>query len=406
MQNEAPLSTSKPSYQRFVVIGLLVAAICIGMCGLLVIFLYRVGTLNLNLTMLPPTPIYPSSLNSGDVNTIISQATTLMKQGNYSQALPLWDEVIAQMPDSDVAHYQRAVCYYNLLPREHSLQQYEFYSRSALADMDKAISLQPRNGDYYSFRHDVIITFADWEEYRVNRQAILLIAHDDIKAAIAYGYTPAYRFTDRVNAADMIALEQCDQGLAETQRILQSTATNDTSITGLYRMEAEAYECLGRLDEAVQAIDAALHNPDYVIEKSYQKAAYLYQAGRLDEALSVLNDSFDKKPLYQGYRYYLRALIYYETGKKDLATADLQTGSLYTWEHQAVYAYVNGKMALDAGQRDEGIRDLQMAEATLDFNFLPLRSRIQKELAQLGAEPLSITPSINITATPIPINPP
>jgi tetratricopeptide (TPR) repeat protein len=143
-----------------------------------------------------------------------------------------------------------------------------------------------------------------------------------------------------------------------------------------------------------------------VISKTYTKTAYLYQLERLEEALAVISESLESKPEFQGYRYYLRALIYYDMGETDLARADLETGSYYTWERSALYAYVSGKMALEEGQRDAGIAQLQLAEASLDHNFSLLRMRIIEELAQLGAEPLSITPSITIASTPIPINQP
>jgi hypothetical protein len=67
---------------------------------------------------------------------------------------------------------------------------------------------------------------------------------------------------------------------------------------------------------------------------------------------------------------------------------------------------VTGKMALDKGDRAEGIRLLQEAEATVDHNFNTLRRRIQLELANRGAKPMVITPSITVTSTPIPINMP
>lgn len=389
--------SSKPAHP-WVIRIILSAAIGIGLCCLSIIFLLRTGLLNL------PSGLFP--INPSDVNALANRANTLMNQGKFDQALPLWSQVIDQSPNWDIAHYERALCYYNLLPKIHILQQYQDYARSALSDMDIAITLQPRNGDYYSFRHDVIVTFEDWEEYRVNRQAITRIAHDNIQAALALGYSQSYRFTDRVAASDLFVLGQCDQGLAETQQMLQATPPNDASITGLYRMEAEGDACLGRLDEAVQAIDASLQSKNQLNGKTYEKAAYLYQSRKLDEALAVLNDNIAVAPTFQGYRYYLRALIYYEQGNKDQALSDLQTGSQYTWEREALYAYVNGKLALDAGQKQEGIQQLQMAEATLDDHFYPLIWRIQKELTGLGAQPLSITPSISLTSTPIPINQP
>jgi tetratricopeptide (TPR) repeat protein len=329
-----------------------------------------------------------------------------MSEGKYEQALPLWDEVIGQRPELDIAYAERAFCYENLLPREHNQQQYEAYVRSALADLDQAIELRPDLGDYYAFRHDVIILFSDWEPYRVNRQATQRIAHENAAAAIALGYSEGFRFTDRVYAADLTIMDQCEESLLEIERMLAETAPDDPSITGLYRLRGEAFACLGRFEEALRDIDASLQNPNMVISKTYTKAAYLYQLKRLDEALAVISESLESKPDFQGYRYYLRALIYYDMGEIDRARADLETGSFYTWERSALYAYVTGKIALDEGQREEGIQQLQLAEASLDHNFSLLRARIIEQLAQLGAEPMSVSPSTPIDSTPIPIHSP
>jgi tetratricopeptide (TPR) repeat protein len=143
----------------------------------------------------------------------------------------------------------------------------------------------------------------------VNRQATQRIAHENAAAAIALGYGEGYRFTDRVYAGDLTVMDRCEEGLAEIERLLAATASDDASITGLYRMRAEALACLGRFEEAVRDVDTSLQNPNLVISKTYAKTAYLYQLGRLDEALAVMSESLESKPEFQGYRYYLRALI-------------------------------------------------------------------------------------------------
>ncbi len=396
---ETPASASpQPQKSRVLWIILLTVCVCLGICCLPVIYIYKTGFLEYALSggLVPPK----------NLNPIMANANKLMNDGKYDQAIPLWNEVIQQAPSLDYAYYQRATCYYDLLPKEHDETTYSEYNRLALDDMDKAISLSPHNGDYYAFRHDVLISMADQEVYFVNRQALTRIAHDNILAAIALGPSKDFLYNDRVAAADLIDLDQCDQGLAQTQAIQDRTSLQDSSITGLYRFEGEAYACLGQLDKAVQAMDASTQNSNYLDEKIYLKAAYLYQSGKLDEALSVLNETLTTKPTFMGYRYYLRALIYYEKDEIALATSDLETGSKYTWGRSALYAYVNGRMALDKGDRAEGIRLLQEAEATVDHNFNTLRTRIQLELANLGAKPMVITPSVTISSTPIPINMP
>jgi tetratricopeptide (TPR) repeat protein len=417
MINEPETDGSTPSIKLAVIVFFSIG-LMMGCCGLLVIGI-RVANMQTRTPVLAqpsedqfplvtreaePTPVR-TPLATAEALTAMNTAMNLTDQGEYAQAIPLWDEVIFAFPENGQFRYKRALCYYNLLPQEHDIQQYETYSRNALADMDKAISLSPGTGDYYAFRHEIIINFTGIEEYRVNRQAITRIAQENAKAAITLGYTDEYPFTERVYAANLIALDQCDQALVEIERMLENTAPDEVSITGLYTMRAEALACLGRYEEAVQDVDASLQNPNNPIAKAYRKALYLYQLGELEQALDVLNETIAVKPTFQGYRYYLRALIYYDLGEKEMVNADLETGSSYTWERMGLYAYVLGKMALDDGRQSEGIEMLQMAEASLDSDYLLIRSRILDELAQLGTEPLSITPSISITSTPIPDQP-
>lgn len=61
-----------------------------------------------------------------------------------------------------------------------------------------------------------------------------------------------------------------------------------------------------------------------------------------------------------------------------------------------------GRIAIDDGDKEAGIRYLQHALATLDWYFRPMFPRIVKELADLGAEPLPEESSGQILATPMP----
>ena len=254
MEDIPAASAPQPKKNRILRIVLLASAVCLGMCCLALLYLYRIGFLEY--------AFYGGLQPAKDLNPIMASAKNLMNDGKYDQAIPIWTEVIEQAPGLDFAYYERAVCSYNLLPKEHSQALYLGKIRSAMDDMDKAISISPRNGDYYAFRHDVINSMADQEDYRINRQAITRIALDNALASIALGYSQEYEYTDRVAVADRTILGQCDESLAETQQMLSQTSPQDSSITGLYRMEGAAYACLGRLDEAVQAMDACHQEPE------------------------------------------------------------------------------------------------------------------------------------------------
>lgn len=115
-----------------------------------------------------------------------------------------------------------------------------------------------------------------------------------------------------------------------------------------------------------------------------------------------MNQLIEQKPSYDGWRYYLRALIYQEKGNREKAEEDLMMGAGNTWSQVGLFSYVQGKMALEDGNVEEGIRLLQEAEASLDYLLIPLQRRIQAELKKLGDQPLQMTSSVLLNATSIP----
>jgi len=124
----------------------------------------------------------------------------------------------------------------------------------------------------------------------------------------------------------------------------------------------------------------------------------LIMLGRYDEALPILDQRICDCAL-GGWRYYLRAEIYYFTGKKDQVQSELDTGMPLTWGRGGVLPYVEGLMALDDDSKADAIQYLQEAEATLDPIHNPLRWKILQSLASLGAAPLNVTPYAPFPAT-------
>jgi hypothetical protein len=75
----------------------------------------------------------------------------------------------------------------------------------------------------------------------------------------------------------------------------------------------------------------------------------------------------------------------------------------HTWYRGGFLAYVQAQFALDDGDKKEAINLLQLAEASLDPVHNPFRRKIQRQLAGLGARPISPTPSVFLgEETPFP----
>jgi hypothetical protein len=109
----------------------------------------------------------------------------------------------------------------------------------------------------------------------------------------------------------------------------------------------------------------------------------------------------NEQPLGGGWRYFIRALIYYEQGEKELALKDLETGDAYSWYGNGVYWYVKAKLAFEAGEKENGIMYLQNAEQTLDVTYTPLRQQVIQELETYGEKPNVLEPTLPFIPVPI-----
>lgn len=384
-------------------------------CGLSVIFLSYSGVLgsitgeispNIPKEVIETAPENDSlNLDNQDPpifsDADIPQVRELINNEKYADAILILDEIIKSSPELDTAYFLRAYCYHALLDQQRSQIEFQDYLNRALNDINQAIAIRPDDGNYYALRDSILTNLAALQEYRVDVQYISQFALENAVMAINLG-TQLDEYPDRTYVIDLIFVDRCEEALQEISKMISQTNSNDPSIGGLYHIQSQAYICLGDVDNAILMVDKSMFNNTNMEWKYELKARYLYQAGREDEALDLLNMLLEQEPSYDAWRYFLRALIYLEMGERDKAEEDLNLGAGNTWHQTGVYQYVMGKMALEDGNTEQGIALLQEAEATLDYLFVPLQKRIQTELRQLGAEPLKVTPSVMFDATAIP----
>lgn len=314
-----------------------------------------------------------------------------------------WTEMIAKDPQNAELYYRRADAIYLSTPARGSLDVYRASLDFALQDVSMAISLQPENGDYYYLRLRIYDNLAGTMEYIVDRQAISQLALEDAYQEARLG-TPFDYYPDRTIVNELIATDQCDQALAKVEKLIQELPADDVSLGGLLHIRSRAYACLGRLDEALQSVNDSMFNNANMEYKNELKVQYLVLLGRYDEALPMLNERICQCVL-SGWHHYLRAYIYYNTGKTDLVLEELFTGMPKTWGRGGMLPYVEAQLALDEGRTEEAIQLLQFAEATFpDPIYNSLRWKAQEQLEALGAKPLEITPLVPypfaVTPTP------
>jgi len=325
-----------------------------------------------------------------------------MGQGNFSTAIQQWDQVLLQDPQNSDAYYQRATCYYQLTGGETFLQRYEYSINQALSDIDMAISIRGDIGDYYSLRQEIYIGIASIVDREVDREYLANIALDNARKAYSLG-TTIVPYPDRIIITDLLFTMQCKEALVELQPLLDETPVEDFSRGGLLHIQSQIFACLGKLNDAIKAVDASMFDNMNMDFKKWLKSAYLYQNGRYTEALPLLNELINTTPGGGGERYYLRAAIYYAQAKFDLALQDLETGKRNTWARYEMLPYVEGQIALDQGDKETAISLWSYAETTFEPFFTPMRWKVQKQLAALGVKPLNPTPSVPYLATPIPL---
>jgi tetratricopeptide (TPR) repeat protein len=347
-----------------------------------------------------PTPNVTKAARNIQIRADIArnEALSFMNQGQYEQAIASWDKVIALVQDNDIDYVQRSTCEYSLSLTPISLENILHYLELALADMDKAIALKPDRIEYYGRRRQVFGRLGDMQDLTVNRLFLYERSLADLQVVITRA-PGQFAEADSELATLLVYSGHCDEGLSKLQELLAQAEPEQKA--HYYFLQSVGYACLGKLDQALQSLDRASATGD-TADALALRNEYLYQAGRSKEALAGINKFIEAVPDYGGERYYLRALIYYEMGNTAQAEQDLATGKRLAYTNGQVLAYVQGKLAIDQGNKEEGIKYLQLSEASLDVVYNVLRSRVQKELTGLGTQPLPMTPTVLLTRTPTP----
>jgi tetratricopeptide (TPR) repeat protein len=309
--------------------------------------------------------------------------------------------MIAKDPQNAENYYRRADAIYLSSRAIGRRDVYIAKLNFALQDINMAISLQPDNGDAYYLRLNIYDKLAGTTDFIVDSQYLSKLALEDAYQESKLG-TPFDYYPERTIINELIATDQCELALSNVKKSIEELPPNDISLGGLLHIRSRAYACLGRLDEALQSVNDSMFNNENMEYKNELKVQYLILLGRYEEALPMLDEQICHCEL-AGWHHYLRAEIYYNTGKKELVQDELFTGMLKTWGRGGMLPYVEAQLAQDEGRTEEAIQYLQLAEATFsDPIYNSLRWKVQEQLKALGVQPLVLTPSPTYAGTPIP----
>ena len=348
------------------------------------------------------TPAASYSQRLAAAKADITRATNLTNSGQYVAALDLWNKVISRVPEYVDAYYQRTICVVNLGPAMRVDAAFRAAMQQALADMDLALSLDPRKGNYFYERQAVYDSLARHELYRADQDYWEELALADAQAAERFGATIPY--ANRTTAYLLIDAGHPQEAFDLFSKLPPAPGTKRETDAGLQEGLAESQFAQGFVDEALQHVNLAIKASSSE-PKVREKALILLSQGKPADALVQINNLSAAGTLC-GCGYYIRALIYYQMGKPDLAQADIDTGTQQTWERGGLRSYVLGLLALDHGDQATGKQLLQEAQASLPRRYGPvLLKQIQAKLDQLGLARLDPTPYAKFIATPMPTPP-
>jgi tetratricopeptide (TPR) repeat protein len=330
----------------------------------------------------------------------LDDADALIKQGRCTEAMPILERLIEDHPGWVQPYELHGLCIVGF--QSNVFEERQGYLLAALQDANKLIELQPNSGGYYAWRNYVLREMAILETYSVNKFAIYDLANQDVIKAIELGVTPS-SYAYRHYARNLIEGDHCGEGLAETQKLIDKTTLQSDEFGQNYSVYlTEAYICLGELDKALESAQYITCDDPISTCKSGLLTEIYFQSGDYINALENVNYMINWQPVGGGWRYFIRALIYYEQGETELAMQDLELGDAYSWFGNGVYWYVKAKLAMDAGDKESGIIFFQNAEQTLDVTYMPLRQQIIKELKSYGEKPIVLTPDLPFTPVPAP----
>ncbi len=331
----------------------------------------------------------PTATPTPTLDTVIVAQTALALRaaGDYGREEALWDRYLAQDPGYVDGYYQRATALNWGVPGRGSLDLFITGNLAALADLNHAIETGPAvDGRYFWRRYQVLLDFVSVEPSRDNRDALMQLALQNLRAANTIG--PWSNVSREVEVSALADLGQCQEaiatGLTRVEEMERLYPLRPSAPAAAHSHLANAYRCAGRWTEAISHYEQALALDPGVDHWSweYWRSVDLYFLGRLDEAREFLDRDIKARPYYAGERYLLRALINYDQGRPEEATIDLQMGGLQSWGWNGVDLYVSGRVLIDNGEVEAGLALLRQAEVTLYIDYDPLLERVRREIRE------------------------
>jgi len=345
-------------------------------------------------------PTSPDAAAQSLESDLAALARLQMSVQNYRRAIVTWGEIINQSPGDLEAYYGRAYSYLSVTDRPASWDEFARYSQAALADLEQAFALSPAaSGDHYLARAWAFENLGSAADLRVDHDRLIEISLENLRAGLSLPHDNPLSAYDAARL--LLRLGRCDEAMQEIERLDTERGAGLAPSPQLLYYRGVALICMGRYQEAWDALHASA-DLEFNCETEYQLALAYYLLGRIDDMFWNLYNATMDCVSQQGHGNYFQALVMYEVNQMGRAHSSLDKGFRESGDPWELKAYVEGLMLAEEGKREEAIGRLQQAELTLLPIRGPFLDRIRRELAALGGSRVVATPMAAPAATPIP----
>lgn len=330
---------------------------------------------------------------------VITQANNLTLAQRYADAVPIWNQALAIVPEYVDGYYKRGASYFYLTRSQRAKSEYDAYLQLAIADFDTAIQLDPKVGDYYIMRGRVYDSLASQQSLRADFLTLQQVALENFLQAEKLPLSEDWNNKEINILNTMVQAGMCEDVIPKIVELLNSESTPSP---GLHQVLSDAYYCVGDLEKALEQKNETIKLAPSAVCLC-ERALILYGLGRFDEAMDDIEKSLSSQPYYGGHRYYFRALLYADRGDLEQAQKDLDFGITQTWVRGGMLAYVQGKIALGQDRTEDAIVLFRDAEATF-LNQGPMLDQIRHDLLALGGTPFTTQDTL-LRTMPTPLFP-
>jgi hypothetical protein len=330
------------------------------------------------------TPVADLQDRLATAQPLLDEVKSFMEAGDCASAVPLLNQIIAIVPDSDEALYDRAKCYFAVSQNSTTLPDIQQNLFQSIRDNDAAIQVNPSIGNYYATRGMSYMKWAMSEELNVNRFYLYEQSSDNLTLAQKYGsdYSseiPLYLLSN------MISRGQCDESNQATIAYLDQDSISAENRAAAILNLAEGYACLGKFDEMEEVLT---DNKSSGMEQSMVDLLYMYEyyaGGEYSKAKNFMQSMGEAGHPLALNSFFIKCLSSFQLGEYDDAKTSLRDGATFSVLQEGLNSYCSAMLLLQNGDEKSKTKAGELLQKA-DASIMPMFSLIRKDLQQTMSE--------------------